>query len=284
MLDLMEIFSSNKTQLVHLHQLVIEVKKYLDEIKVNVPFFIAGGSVFSITAKESMYNDIDVYFYNIHDFNKVQSKVKYISYTTENAITVTPSKYNSEKIQFIRLVTGTPQEVFDTFDLNCSKCAIDSDYNEHYDKTFSANIAIDFKNFKSTTPNRYKKYIEYKNAKDRNNVTLAQMFDYLIENRNVVLPVSYEGTERKAIRILKSFLYNDDSEVHQQYVHDKILKLPHQECLDVFEYLQSLRYVQNQSDEYKLFKLIEKIDFDFGVPKLDDEDKRIKEKYAEYFI
>lgn len=144
---------------------VKRVHEFFKQHEVDVPFFIAGGSVFSCLMGHSNYNDIDVYLYNTDDADKVVDVLSTVAHTvTKNAITCTFA--NECAIQVITLQCGTPQKMFDTFDLNCSKCAMTSEYEIIKDDSFSEKIELDYKKVCGTSLYRMCKYIHQKDAKD----------------------------------------------------------------------------------------------------------------------
>lgn len=279
-----------------LTRLVTPVKDYLGKKGLNIPFFVAGGSVFS-TLIDSEWDDLDVYFYNKEDMEKACESVgnSYL-FDTNNAMTLAVSDYSSEKTQFIKLKTGTPQEVIDTFDLNCSKVAFDSEYKLHHHKTFSKYIRADLKNVNNNTLNRYRKYTEFKKAEDPDSHSLRELFMYMIDNKDEELPLSYDGNPKKAIKVLKNYLYDYEYLDGFQFLHDYIIRTC-DDSIDVFQYLTPLNrsYIKQASDEFLVVRLLNKIDgsyvlsFDDVIYKvkndeLDENEQRLKLKFAEYFI
>jgi len=65
---------------IRLERLVDIVKSYLQTKNLEVPFFVAGGSVFSNIVMSS-YSDINVYFYDFETANRVFDDVKTINKT-----------------------------------------------------------------------------------------------------------------------------------------------------------------------------------------------------------
>ena len=81
---MIEIFKETQEKL---NALVDCVKEKLEYAEKEIPFFIAGGSVFA-AINNSKYNDIDVYFYNEVDFKKLVPLIEMSAvHITENAVT-----------------------------------------------------------------------------------------------------------------------------------------------------------------------------------------------------
>jgi len=296
---------------IKLFSLVDKVKEKLYTVGNEVPFFISGGSVFS-TMNGSKYDDIDVYFYHQNDFENFRPLMnKFSIHETANSVTfITPIinkvkfeldtfisaegyQHNVEPyqcrgdIQLIKCAWGTPDEVFDTFDLNCSKCCITSDYDIIRSSDWSENIVITDKNAKTDILYRYKKYITYKNAQDPKQKELKRFLYYLISNPDIILPASY-GTEPKqepnvfsTIRFFLSIYQKKD--IHQ-YIHDVICTLHNSDKkIEIFKILDNLQC--RVCDEYQLNILLNKIELNYIKECVfTSEDLRIQEKFAEYFI
>ena len=165
------------------------MKKLEDNVNIiknligdGIPFFIAGGSVFSILNNRP-YNDIDVYFYNEDDYRKIENDFRNldkIAYKTKNCF----SPIHKERIEFISKNFGTPQEIFKTFDFNCSCVAIDSNYKQHRGDNLSNVIEFNQNNIRATVFSRYIKYIEDKSAIDKDYKCIKNIIDYIIRNYN----------------------------------------------------------------------------------------------------
>src|ERR1700687_4866948 len=81
--------------------------------------FIAGGAVTSVFSSAKV-NDLDVYFYSQADLSKAIATIKPAldvltgkTIDTDNALSFV---LNDRRIQFVKVVTGTPSEVLAEFD------------------------------------------------------------------------------------------------------------------------------------------------------------------------
>lgn len=272
-----------------LNYLVDTVNKYLSKNNVDkVKFFIAGGSVFS-SINNTRFNDIDVYFYNEQDFLFVVENIDQndVVYHTPNAITArnndrTTRAYGKE-IQFIRVAFGQPEELFKLFDINSCMCCIDSDYVIHKAPEFSNDIEINFENFKINTLQRYIKYVEQKNAKDNSN-QLRKIIDYLVDHYEDDIAPGYAGDETtKGFNILKHYLEDYIDSDALQYVHDSIINKFKSSSVAVFSFLNMFQQPRNVSDEYKAYTLLKRLGV-YQYLSFSPEEKRIRLKFAEYFI
>jgi len=308
-----EMFAKNdtKTNLINLRD---EVQGILSGRDLNVPFFIAGGSIFSILNKNTNFDDVDVYFYDEKSMNKVYNTFKHkAEIDTRNALTIQTkmrqNRYIKIKTQFIKLKVGTPQELFDTFDLNCSKVAFTSDGQLIKDDTYSTNIRADISNFNIKTLSRMNKYINDKGADDIADLSRYEIYDYLIKNPNEEFKVYYESGGRKkeyGYRILNPEIFTSvtDSRTNiskrAKYCHDKIVKLyKPEDRIELFEKIYGIgtNHFDTPSEELLVQQLVffndgdvkEKkknignhwIQFLNSNPEIKD---KIKSDYAEYFI
>jgi hypothetical protein len=284
----------------------------------DVQFIIAGGSVFS-TLTETSFGDIDVFFHNQEDVDRVceallktiEPDVTYVGempnhfgiYNTEKAVSFndmipfTPPK-SIKQMQFIKCSVGSPDEIFNSFDLNCSKVGIDDLGRVHYSDDFSRYIDVDLSVFRVSTISRYLKYTRYRKAEDNDNSTMLKMIDHLISNPDMIIETGYsDSVTLSAWSVLLMLTYEEDtdkSNAVKKIVYDRICEiLPLQERLYIFEKLQgdlmTLGFLDN--DEYNLFHVLwvyTKPRFKELLEELEELDPnaldRIKDKYAEYFI
>lgn len=185
------------------------VKEDLARDGIDVPFYIAGGSIFS-TFTGGCINDIDVYFYTKEDLEAVVNGIRSRrdAIRTPNAIThqiLTPMSSIKEEfidlsntaqdlepksVQYIVRQFGQPYEVFKTFDLSCSEIGFSSDHQFLCSDRFSRQISVNFENFTSMTYGRILKYANNKNA-GLLSKTLHEAIDYLAQNAFKKIPPSY---------------------------------------------------------------------------------------------
>lgn len=286
-----------------LTNLVDFVKDYLKDLGASVPFFIAGGSVYSITNGGSSYNDVDIFFYTREDVETVRIALKTkqgdviqtdgssilmsAHHETDNAITVMNTRTGSIALQFIKLHTGTVEEVLNTFDINLSKRAFTSGYEliilDNNDK-----FTIDKRNVNGCIISRYNKYTSIKRAKDINFSAFAEIIDFLVENREKTFSAGYNDLpDITGFEILCQAIGPANELNKLQVIHDVIAKQPSDIRLKLFSKMLSLLVINlaTKCDEFKLCVLLyRRLAFGDISSKMNDEDKRIQLKYAEYFI
>lgn len=287
-----------------LEKLVKTVNDYLEELGVQVPFFVAGGSVYSVINDNNVYDDIDVFFYTREDCDAVINKLQPIeptqfvdgdtititmvahSYITSNAVTV-PSLAKSSlrrQIQFVKLHVGTVHDVMSTFDFNCSKVAYTSQCEFVKSADYTTHITVDEKNINGMVLERYHKYISKKGCKDDDYITYKQIIRYLINNCDVRFDTGYKtqpciiGSE-----LLENAIRNDFIEIAQA-VHDYIQTKDVPTRLNMFSKLPALlnKEIKDMSDELYLFLLLRSINMPSIYKCTDKQEVRLK--YAEYFI
>lgn len=304
------------------------VKDLLQELNANVPFFIAGGSLFTLINGNNKYDDIDVFFYNKKDVELVKERVNSIPKTeqffiTEKAISYNPNvctiEYVNEcttedigydevqpkivnekltnanhKIQFITMVYGDPEDVFNGFDINCSELAITSECKFIKSKNYSKNIKVNFDRFSDNTLSRFKKYTKFKGAIDEDNKELFKIFDYLLDNPDIRLRESYSSSlVLTSLQIISNLALSDMSMSQCDELQNLIIKkLPIHRCIELFSsMLYLMNYVSRASDILVLSKLLyEKknrtLDIAYySYAKMDPKRyNEILDKYPEYFL
>lgn len=246
--------SERQTHLIHQ---VEQVKSFLNKLGFGqVPFAICGGSVFSILqCMEYTHKDIDVYFTNKDDVERfceyIEENKKYIEsqvalHITSNAFTFSRQmifdirsdqgvqsknpninlKDLERDIQFIIRKFGTPQEIFDTFDFNCSMCGITSDYELVLDDRFNKEIKYieGNGNFHNELLNRYHKYISEKGAIDPNFKTVKRLIKEMLINKDEELVQTYnEQSVKKSSQSILNLLYLKPPVEISDYVHDCVI-------------------------------------------------------------
>jgi len=301
---LFRLLTKNNMHVHQLEKLVKTVNDYLEEIGVQVPFFVAGGSVYSVINDNNVYDDIDVFFYTREDCDAVINKISPYnqstitvdgdittitctanSYVTSNAVTV-PSLAKSplrRQIQFVKLYVGNVHDVMSTFDFNCSKVAYTSQGEFVKSTDYTTHITVDEKNINGLVLVRYHKYKSKKNCKDDDNITYKQIIRYLIDNYGVRFDTGYKihpcitGAE-----LLENTIKNDLIDIAQA-VHDYIQSKDVQTRLNIFHKLPALldKEIKDMSDELYLFLLLRSM----KMPQYKCTDKQeVRLKYAEYFI
>lgn len=304
------------------------VKDLLQELNANVPFFIAGGSLFTLINGNNNYNDIDVFFYNNKHVELVKERVNSIPktdqfYITENAITYNPNvltiefdnectTYSAKRtivngkivneqltnakhtIQLITMVCGDPEDVLNGFDINCSELAVTSEYKFIKSKNYSKNIKVNFDRFSDNTLSRFKKYTRFKGAIDKDYNELIKIFDYLLDNPDMLLRETYSSTTKfKAIQIIEHLPLSDMSISQCDILQNSIIqKLSVNKAIGLFSsMLYLMKHVSRASDILVLSKLLyEKKhgtldNASYSYAKMNpDRYNEILDKYPEYFL
>lgn len=319
-----------------LYQIVDTVKNLFLEFNLNIKFFIAGGSVYSLLNNTNIYTDIDVYFYSNRDYllfeqyitklfsdpillfqgvNVIHNNINF--YKTQNAISLSFLSNNSNSVcnnfQFISKHSGSIESVFNTFDLNCSKCAITSDKKIIKSKEYSSDIKIDYNNFNSATPFRYLKYVYEKKAIDSNDSELENMLEFSTNNLFNEYENGYDNAKTTLIFTVNSFLNNVNNTdylnknlntlCNSKIYNSIISKYSEEEQIEIFKEINNLKLncqdFLNVKCEYILPKLL---NVDFLIKEghsesyinswkkcnqfelFQDKIQETKIKYAEYFI
>lgn len=212
-------------------EIVRKVDEELKGIGVDVPFYIAGGSVFSIFTG-TYAKDIDVFFYTEEDLEEVVSAVyrlfgKYRGgepaliptltddpeaqvsdpYMIKNAVTVTR---DSVMIQFIRVFVGHPEEIMKRFDLSCSMIAVDRSGDFWAADDYSREIKVHTQNFTSSTFQRFCKYSICKGASFEES-EVKKMIRHACSIADQTVPMAYGGAEWviKGTHIIREILARD---------------------------------------------------------------------------
>lgn len=283
----------NETHYGRMESVVSRVKEFFESINVEVPFYVAGGSMFSAVTNTN-YEDIDVFFYNKDHLQKVLTKVGrddkdvffnynknkqvFVEYISENAISLT------NKIQLISKDFGMPKDVMNGFDFNCCMLAMDDTYIPYVDERFSMNMEFIEENFKSQTLHRYKKYTIRKNANDHDLKCIKSIIDYIIEHKDDEVHAYYHDTQHNVLHTLSISKFSNslngyfDNKVCEIYTdeHDRI---------NIFKRVQNILMADTDDmcDEHKLARLLS--DTVSNQHTLQKEERlRIKIKYAEFFI
>lgn len=133
-------------------------------------------------------NDIDIFFYTEEDYKKTLVRITndkvglggYVTYSTDNALTI----YDGDNtIQFVHKNFGTPQEIFNTFDLNVCKVAVLPNGNVIKDPTANEDLQITQVN--SQTFRRYFKYVNRLYGASKINEYGKWLIDNYIEDGSI---------------------------------------------------------------------------------------------------
>ena len=213
---------------------VNQIKEFLALKNIDVPFYIAGGSVYSILNGFTKYHDIDVYFTNEADKVLIREIYKTLgNFTTDNAITfkntddlLEPIRkihhgwLNTINLQFVLKSAGNIEEIFSEFDLNCSCCAFSSYGELLVSSSYSTNIELNNPDFGPDILARYRKYTDIKKATDSCEKTKYNIYDILLNNLNKQFNVYYNNQEVYYYSVINmEITINKDKDL-TQYCHD----------------------------------------------------------------
>lgn len=293
-----------------LDKLISVVSNHLASINATVPFFIAGGSVFSIlqAAKDSPFDthqshvltlkvDFDVFFYNEHDFNTVESAIINSQYITKNAISILYKHNNlTHSIQYIQVNFGTMSEVLSQFDINCSKVAYSSEKIFYAADDFSTYIKLMPEKIHAQSYIRYIKYTQMKGAIDYNKKELYLLIDFYIKNWNIELLNYYESEKDSGTIVIPIkgshvlaviFNYYKISGATTQYIHDEVVNnIKGVDRVDIFVSNFYNRVIKSPCIEYLLSIILSQsvnATSNYINPTPDDI-HRVKLKYPEYML
>ncbi len=181
-----------------------------EELLSPCEYFIAGGAPalmdLKSTVNKSEINDIDIFFKSKKHLNKFKNNLRDIS---RDDVTVNAENiYLSDiRIQLITMKYGSPEEILETFDLNKSKIGITSKKETIKHKSYKEPLQIDYKNFRSSTPGRYFKYVDRGFQTPDVLGTLERMLRYVSLNE-IISPYSTKETDKKIVlkQMLSGFL------------------------------------------------------------------------------
>lgn len=209
-----------------------DVLKFLNLSIPNKNWFIAGGSAI----KGENYNDIDVFFLNeeaytqardaltsepiVHN-NLVSAHYKASETETNNAYNL---NYSGTDIQLINRHFGTPEEIFETFDINVCKQAIMP--NGRKVKHFTSYASPYIANVNYNTFRRYLKYLRRAGEGIDRKATLFSVIDKYIGDSSSTEEY-YQG--KKVSYVVNKKLFSDfyrfvESSSVKDYLKEKALE------------------------------------------------------------
>jgi len=192
---------------------------------------------------------------------------------------------------------GKPQDIFKTYDINCSKCAYTSNFELIKSDDWSSEIKINFEYMGVTTLKRYRKYL-YKGASDKDEKTILNVYNFIFENKDMIFPKDYNDVkEMTGIDILKkeaSTLSNSKIKI-AQYLFDWFVSVtPHIELIALMFELKNFQFIKIETSviEYFVVKYSlcndgdekQKYDKYFNRDLYRDKEKEAMTSYPEYFI
>jgi len=252
----------NDSRKKQLHSFVNNVKEFMQKKDINVPFFIAGGCVFSTITSTNTYDDIDVWFYTNEDLEKFrkefdassvhtsQNSLNFIKQSVDtdlfdaSSVALDPLWNHETKLQCIIRNTGTPNDIMNEFDLNCSRCCITSDYEFITGTDFDVLIKINVESITLDTIRRYDKYTTSKGARS-NLPELYKIIDKLLSDVFKEYPAYYSEQSLIGIDILNTagnkYVTSDiilKRIQYIQYIHEGIInKYTMPEQIEIFKEL-----------------------------------------------
>jgi len=271
-------------QLRIMHGYVDKIKAHMSQFGVNVPFFIAGGSIFS-TITGTKFNDFDIYFYNENDLETAIKSMQYLTvYTNAINMDFSNSELSEHPVQFITKNTGTIEDILSDFDLSCSKCAITSDKKFVVSKDFSDKLFV--YNLHFSTLERYYKYLK-KGGIDKNCKTFKTIIKKLITLRDKNIQCFYFDAEKTGVSILNNYCAHCDTEAIQ-IIHDIIIKtLAPYDAVNMFRKMRELLNVASAPHMKRSVELslcIMELDANDNLIIGKKEQQIVKQTYPEYFI
>jgi len=288
------------TALEQLKSNVEDVKQLLETISAEVPFFIAGGSVFGIVNGTNSYSDIDVYFYNEDDMNKVKNTiiggnteqdpmfepihrevhiVNGVEFTTNSN---TATQYRAKPIQFVFCVFGEPEKVLDTFDLNVSRISYSCKHNFAFGTNFGLAFTQDV-NVTHKTLLRFFKYTTFKQVEFCQK-THDSIIETVCKKPRALVKSAYADEKIQAFNCLNSVAWSTLPTKTTTNTTDTIVKMvlkyhKNYEAVDLLKELNFIRYTSDlNSPELTLAKI------NSAVHCSTQEIEKCKLVYPEFFV
>lgn len=222
-----------------MHTDILYALKFFNEHLPHKNWFIAGGC-----AASDVFNDIDVYFYSMEDYNKAISTIQKFNYSTSNGVTfdlviedqVSDPSTKQRAIQFIKRHVGDYISVVESFDLNKSRAVIFPDGSRYYHPSFTEPLHFSLASIRKDTIVRFGKYINLKHFTPHPD--MVPLMASLLAVDTIVVEDYYEGEQIKAqvVPISQVVPYND-SDTALQFIIDAINLLQPTDRIDRFTYL-----------------------------------------------
>ena len=147
-----------------MHADILYALKFFNEHIPHKNWFIAGGC-----AAFYIFNDIDIYFHSIEDYDIAMGIIQKYKYSTNNGITfdlaIEDQVYKpstKRTIQFIKRHVGDHVSVVESFDLNKSRAVIFPDGSRYYHPSFTELLHFSLASLNKDTITRFAKYITEK--------------------------------------------------------------------------------------------------------------------------
>lgn len=222
-----------------MHTDILYALKFLNEHLPHKNWFIAGGS-----AASDVFDDIDVYFHSMEDYNKAISTIQRFDYSTNNGVTfdlviedqVSGSSTKQRAIQFIKRHVGDHISVVESFDLNKSRAVIFPDGSRYYHPSFTEPLHFSLASIRQNTIFRFGKYINLKHFIPHPD--MVPLVASLLAVDTIEVEDYYEGKQIKAqvVPISQAVPYNY-SDTALQFIIDAINLLQPTDRINRFTYL-----------------------------------------------
>ena len=222
-----------------MHTDILYALKFFNEHLPHKNWFIAGGC-----AASDVFNDIDVYFHSMEDYNKAISTIQRSNYSTNNGVTfdlviedqVSDSSTKQRAIQFIKRQVGDHISVVESFDLNKSRAVIFPDGSRYYHPSFTEPLHFSPASIHKDTILRFGKYINLKHFIPHPD--MVPLVASLLAVDSIVIKDYYDGEllEARVVPISQAVPYNY-SDTALQFIIDAINLLQPTDRINKFTYL-----------------------------------------------
>lgn len=211
-----------------MHTDILYALKFFNEHLPHKNWFIAGGC-----AASDVFNDIDVYFHSMEDYNKAISTIQKFNYSTNNGVTfdlviedqVSNPSTKQRTIQFIKRHVGDHISVVESYDLNKSRAVIFPDGSRYYHPSFTEPLHFSLASIHMDTIFRFAKYITEKHFTPSPH--MISVFTELLREPFIEVRDYYDGEHTKVMQFPSTQLrtYNQSPEA-LQFIYAAIEALP----------------------------------------------------------
>ena len=222
-----------------MHTDILYALKSFNDHLPHKNWFIAGGC-----AASDVFNDIDVYFHSMEDYNKAISTIQRFNYSTNNGVTfdlviedqVSDPSTKQRTIQFIKRHVGDHISVVESFDLNKSRAVIFPDGSRYYHPSFTEPLHFSLASIHKDTIFRFGKYINLKHFIPHPD--MVPLMASLLAVDTIVVEDYYEGKQLKAQVVpISQVKHYNDSDTALQFIIDAINLLQPTDRINRFTYL-----------------------------------------------
>ena len=208
-----------------LNDCVKTVKYLLHKFNLDgTRFSIMGGCVHDII-NGRQFNDIDVFFHSKEDIDRIidtfkSCKDECVVNESKNAITI---MHDGTTVQFITMIHGSIDELFSSFDINCSEVAYTDSGELIKSQRYSNLMKFNVQSISTTTLYRYIKYKENKGCIDENLSEFKKIVNILVKKLYDVIKKSYDtDQDRVGLDVISTFLHGNREITYQKIIHDEL--------------------------------------------------------------